>query len=100
MTANDHAVAATVDATDHGTYAGYQAHRREATATCPECKKAAAEYMREWRRRNESQPLVDALLAEGERRGIQQARAAVVDLPGISVSCATAVLRCFDRLST
>lgn len=34
------------DDIDHGTYAGYQKHRRRGSEPCPDCREASAEYHR------------------------------------------------------
>jgi len=38
--------------TQHGTYAGWNRHRRQGTKTCAECRRANREYHREWRASN------------------------------------------------
>ena len=35
-----------------GTYAGAQAHKRRHESPCDACRKASAEYIAEWRRKN------------------------------------------------
>jgi hypothetical protein len=35
----------------HGTYGGYQKHKRTGTVTCEACRAAYLAYMREWRAR-------------------------------------------------
>lgn len=39
----------TTTGTQHGTYAGWNKHRRQGTEVCVECKRAAREYQRKWR---------------------------------------------------
>ena len=34
---------------NHGTYSGYQAEMRRGLPSCPECQRAASEYMRQYR---------------------------------------------------
>lgn len=43
---------------EHGTYAALQVERKAGEGTCPECRDAAAVYVRQWRRRR---TLIDPL---------------------------------------
>lgn len=61
---------------EHGTYAAYQVHTRAGEKPCSACRAAATRYARDRRRRLASQPVVQALLAEGaaiERARIREA---------------------------
>ena len=40
-----------MSAIDHGTYRGWNAHRRRGETPCQECKSAQARYNRDWRAR-------------------------------------------------
>ena len=37
---------------EHGTYAGYVAHTAGGSTPCAACRRAAADYQREWRKRS------------------------------------------------
>lgn len=40
----------------HGTYAGYQQHKIKGVPACQPCRKAAADYMRTYRKRGRCAP--------------------------------------------
>lgn len=65
-------VASLLSAAEHGTYAGYQAHKRRHEPACDECLEAAAEYAKAYREKNpeyrRTNVLLNAARAAAHRR--------------------------------
>ena len=53
---------------EHGTYAGYQQHRRRDDTACLDCRRAAAKYSREYRTRRQPEKRAKELATERARR--------------------------------
>jgi chromosome condensin MukBEF ATPase and DNA-binding subunit MukB len=63
-------VTTTTVATAHGTYGGYQRHKKKNEPPCDECKAALADYQRAWRARKGAPQWRERVLTRARSRAL------------------------------